>query len=374
MQDALSRAALRSIARLVLGLALLVAAFLPVGAETKPPAAFATPPAAPSAPPSAFAAPQAAPLRAPGPFGLLMSWVTQTQQTMQQELAQSVKQLKSGNAIAAALALAGLSFLYGVVHAVGPGHGKAIISSYVIANEETVKRGVMISFLAAAMQAVTAVLLVSVLLIALGATGLQLNAWANQLESASYALIALVGLYLLATQLIKLWRQRFSAPSAVPHNHHHAHHDHGHGHDHQHDHDHGHDHHGPGEACGDCGHVVDARKLAGPFSWRKVMAVVFSVGIRPCTGAILVLVFALTQGLFWAGVAATFAMALGTAITVAVLASLALGSRELALKLGGANASWANAVWTTCTIGGAVVIFLFGSLLFMASLGPARPF
>jgi len=104
------------------------------------------------------------------------------------------------------------------------------------------------------------------------------------------------------------------------------------------------------------------------------MAVVFSVGIRPCTGAILVLVFALTQGLFWAGVAATFAMALGTAITVAVLASLALGSRQLALRLGGANATWANAVWTTCAIGGAMVIFLFGTLLFIASLGPARPF
>jgi ABC-type nickel/cobalt efflux system permease component RcnA len=116
------------------------------------------------------------------------------------------------------------------------------------------------------------------------------------------------------------------------------------------------------------------RQLAGPFSWRKVMAVVFSVGIRPCTGAILVLVFAVTQGLFWAGVAATFAMALGTAITVAVLATLALGSRELALKLGGTSGAWANAVWTTCTIGGAVVILLFGLILFGASLGPTRPF
>jgi ABC-type nickel/cobalt efflux system permease component RcnA len=104
------------------------------------------------------------------------------------------------------------------------------------------------------------------------------------------------------------------------------------------------------------------------------LAVVFSVGIRPCTGAILVLVFALTQGLFWAGVAATFAMAFGTAMTVAVLASLALGSRELALRLGGRSARWANVVWTTCAIGGALIIFLFGSLLFAASLGPARPF
>jgi nickel/cobalt transporter (NicO) family protein len=277
---------------------------------------------------------------------------------MQRELAANVRRLKSGNAIAAALALAGLSFLYGVVHAVGPGHGKAIISSYVIANEETVRRGVMISFLAAAMQAVTAVALVGVLLIAMSATGLQVNAWANQLESVSYALIALVGLYLLSTQLMRLWRRsrdgNAAQTAAIDDHHHHHHHDHEHG-----------------EACG---HIVDARELAGPFSWRRVMAVVFSVGIRPCTGAILVLVFALTQGLFWAGVAATFAMALGTAITVAVLATLALVSRELALKLGGANAMWANAVWTTCAIGGALIIFLFGSLLFIASLGPARPF
>ena len=92
--------------------------------------------------------------------------------------------------------------------------------------------------------------------------------------------------------------------------------------------------------------MVDARELAGPFDWRKILAVVFSVGIRPCTGAILVLVFALTQGMFWAGVAATFAMAFGTAITVAALATLALGSRELALKLGGRTGAFANAVWT----------------------------
>ena len=63
-----------------------------------------------------------------------------------------------------------------------------------------------------------------------------------------------------------------------------------------------------------------------------------------------------------------------TAITVAVLASLALGSRELALKLGGTNAAWADAVWTACAIGGALIILLFGSLLLIASLGPARPF
>jgi ABC-type nickel/cobalt efflux system permease component RcnA len=291
-------------------------------------------------------------------------------------LATSVKGLKTDNPMGGALILAALSFIYGILHAIGPGHGKTIISSYVVANEETVRRGVIISFLAAGLQALTAVALVGVLLIGLNATGLQVNAWSNQLESVSYALIALVGLYLLSNQLMRLWRRFRGTPAAraaVSHaTHGHGDHDHHHEHRHAH-HDHNHDRHNHvhGEPCD---HIVDGRALAGPFSWRKAMAVVFSVGIRPCTGAILVLVFALTQGLFWAGVAATFAMAFGTAITVAVLASLALGSRELALKLGGANAAWANAVWTTCAIGGATIMLLFGLILFAASLGPARPF
>jgi len=341
-------------ALLAFGLALLLTAYLPAAAESKPPAAFGG--ASQAATPPVVFTPQGGSPAASGPFGSILSWVAGTQQKMHRELAASVKQLKSGNAIGAAFVLVALSFLYGVVHAIGPGHGKAVISSYVVANEETVRRGVLISFLAAAMQAITAIVLVSLLLIALNATGLQVNAWSNQLETVSYALIALVGLYLLATQISRLWKHdRHDA----------AHSGHGHGHS-------GHDHHyHHGEACN---HVVDAGRLAGPFSWRNALAVVFSVGVRPCTGAILVLVFALTQGLFWAGVAATFAMALGTAITVAVLASIALGSRELALRLGGTSAGWANAVWTTCAIGGALIIFLFGSLLFAASLGPTRPF
>jgi nickel/cobalt transporter (NicO) family protein len=346
-------------------------------AELKPISPFAATEVAP-APPSAFGRPVAAPFQATGPLGRLFAWVLDQQQSLQRMLATSVKGLKTDNPMGGALTLAALSFVYGILHAVGPGHGKTIISSYVVANEETARRGVIISFIAAGLQALTAVVLVSLLLFGLNATGLQVNAWSNQLESVSYAMIALVGLYLLSTQLIRLWRgwrgiptvQAALNPAAHSHDDHH-HHDHAHDHHaHAHDH-HGHHHHAPGEACD---HIVDARELAGPFSWRKVMAVVFSVGIRPCTGAILVLVFAVTQGLFWAGVAATFAMALGTAITVAALATLALGSRELALKLGGANSTWANAVWTTCTIGGATIILLFGALLFAASLGPARPF
>jgi nickel/cobalt exporter len=325
-----------------------------------------------AAPPSAFAAPSAT-QQSPGTFGGIFGWVLRTQQSLQHDLATGVKNLKGEHVMAAAGMLVLASFIYGVVHAVGPGHGKMVISSYVVANEQTVRRGVVISFIAAALQALTAIALVGILAFALNASGLAINAWSNQLETVSYALIALVGAWLLATQLIRLyrrWQEQREAAAQAGHDHHHREHRLHHHPVHAHSQDSDHDR-TRGEPCS---HIIDVRDLAGAFDWRKIIAVVFSVGIRPCTGAILVLVFALTQGLFWAGVAATFAMALGTAITVAVLASLALGSRQLVLNLGGASSTWAYAVWNICSIGGATIILLFGLILFAASLGPARPF
>ena len=362
----------------VLGALILVVFAASAEAEMKPidPLAAESPPVSP---PSAFAAPSTG-QQSPGAFSGIFGWVLRTQQSLQRDLATGVKSLKGDHAVTGAVMLAALSFIYGVVHAVGPGHGKTIISSYVVANEETVRRGVIISFIAAGLQALTAIALVGILAFALNASGMQINAWSNQLEMVSYALIALVGAWLLTTQLIAIfrrWRESRAAEAQAGHDHQHRysehdHYHHGHGHNDSdaHDHQHGHSH-AEGEACH---HIVDARELAGPFSWRKILAVVFSVGIRPCTGAILVLVFALTQGMFWAGIAATFAMAIGTAITVAALATLALGSRELALRLGGRSGAFAEAVWTICSLGGSALILLFGATLFAASMGPARPF
>ena len=377
----------RTIVQAVLGfLGVLVAAVLPlvqVQAQEAPPSAFGAP-AQRQAPPPAFAPPKsvpapqaapvdAAPLRAEGTFGRLQTWLIQTQQRLLRPLAATIKKLKEGNAWRAGLWLAGLSFMYGIVHAAGPGHGKAIISSYVLANRETVRRGILISFLAAAVQGLMAVALVLILIVALKGTGIEVNSWVNQLESASYALVFLVGLSLLVSTLWRLWRRWGGSEAAEAHHHHHAHsHHHGvHAHANEHEH---HDHDNDHESCEACGHIVDVREIAQPMTWRKIWAVVLSVGIRPCSGAVLVLVFALAQGLFWAGVASTFAMALGTAITVSVLAALAVGSRNVALSLGGGNARWAEAVWTVCAIGGALLVMSIGLLLFLASLGPARPF
>lgn len=329
-------------------------------------------------------------------LGDVWSYVLAQQQRINRELAGAVRQMKTGSVLDATLLLAFLSFTYGVLHAAGPGHGKAVISSYVLANERTVRRGIMLSFLSAFIQALSAIAIVGVLAVALNATSLQISATERWIETISWAFVALVGVWLLYGQVSALIkRRRAAAPlahrngsagaaieaHAAAHAHSHAAHghadgqDHGCGCDHTHEHDHGHhahahDHahtHADGACCGHA-HMPDPKQLEGPLSWSKALAIAFSVGIRPCTGAILVMIFALSQGLLMAGVFATFAMALGTAITVSALASLAVGSRELAKRMAGGESRLAGAVATGAGLVGSTLVLLMGATFFVASL------
>jgi ABC-type nickel/cobalt efflux system permease component RcnA len=115
-----------------------------------------------------------------------------------------------------------------------------------------------------------------------------------------------------------------------------------------------------------------AQDLQGAWSLRQAAAIVLAVGIRPCTGAILVLIFALAQSMFWAGVVATFAMALGTAITVSALAVLAVGSRDAAVRFAGSR--WTERIYAAAGIGGALFVLAFGVLLLLAALANTTPF
>ena len=224
-----------------------------------------------------------------------------------------------------------------MLHAAGPGHGKAVISSYVLADGRTVRRGILLAFLAALIQALSALVVVGVLVLVLRATGLQIRAMEAWLETASWALVALVGVWLLYYQLRSAFRP---AHGHAGHHHHHADHHHGaswraHAFPRRRRASSQHAARRTATACEVCAHLPAAAELQGDWSWRRALALAFAVGVRPCTGAILVLVFAIGQGLLWAGVLSTFAMALGTAITVSVLAASAVGFRELAARLAG---------------------------------------
>ncbi|MDX2307071.1 MAG: nickel/cobalt transporter [Hyphomicrobium sp.] len=335
---------------------------------------------------------QPGPAAEPGFVSGIYNWILTQQHRLNRELADGVKALKAGGGISAAWLLIAIGFTYGVLHAAGPGHGKAIISSYVLANEKTVRRGIMLSFLAALFQALSAIVLVGILAVALNMTSMAMRTAEHWIEVVSWGLVAAVGAWLLYGQVRQILARRAAgsvpAHSASSHANadkhhdcgcaHHGTHDHNHSHAHAHAHSHAqashapvghaHDHHGSHDDCCGHAHMPDPKDLQGDLTWTKALAIAGSVGIRPCTGAILVLIFALSQGLFWAGVLATFAMALGTAITVSVLASMALGSRELAARLGGEGSGWAQGVSTAAGILGSLLVLVMGSVLFVGTL------
>jgi nickel/cobalt exporter len=257
-----------------------------------------------------------------------------------------------------------------------------------VANEETWRRGVVLSFASALLQALVAVVLVGIAAVMLNATAATMNRAVNAIEIVSYSLIILIGLRLLWVKgrafivaLRNLHRPAAVGAAVTPAHHHHAHHAHAHhghspahGHDHHsHDHDHGHDdhHHGAGHAHDHAdhasawghAHAPEPEELAGPGGWKRGLSAIVAVGLRPCSGAILVLVFALAQGLFWAGVVATLVMGVGTAITVAAIATIAVGARAWAKRFAESRAGYGMLAMRGVEAGAAVVIIAFGSLL-----------
>lgn len=298
-----------------------------------------------------------------------LGWIAALQRDFYAALTAALGQLRTdANAF---WILGGLSFLYGIVHAAGPGHGKLVIGSYVLANEHLARRGIVLSFASAMVQALVAVGFVLIAVLALDMTSMAMSDATWWITVGSYALVALVGLWLVVRKLFGPGHSHGHAARPVPrdmaakarahlhdegHDHHqHEHHGHEHG-DHGHDHD-GHEH---------AHHVVTPDQARG--NWREQLGVVLAVGLRPCSGALVVLVFALSQGLLAAGIAATFLMGLGTAITVAVLAAIAVSAKGLARRLMGGESALAGAVVWWLELAGALVVMAFGVVLVLASI------
>jgi ABC-type nickel/cobalt efflux system permease component RcnA len=322
--------------------------------------------------------------------GGIVGWLLAKQSEFYREMSSTIRAAKSDGS--AVWTLLGISFAYGIFHAAGPGHGKAVISSYLVANQETARRGIVLSFASALMQSLVAVLIVGICAWLLNATAKTMCGAERVVEIASYALIAAFGARLVWTKgggFMRALQAQHAVPAmalagAVPHDHAghgqgHHHHEHSHAHAQiaHHDHAHGHDDHGhdPGHVHDEhCGHAhgPDPSELAGPGGWRRGLGAIFAVGVRPCSGAILVLVFALAQGLFWAGIAATFVMGIGTAITVATIAVTAVFAKDLARRLSAGREGGGVLIMRGVEFGAAGLVLLFGLGLLFGYLAAER--
>lgn len=313
--------------------------------------------------------------------GGIIGWILAKQSEFYRAMSSTIRAAKNDGS--AVWTLLGISFAYGIFHAAGPGHGKAVISSYLVANEETARRGIVLSFASALAQALVAVAIVGVGAWLLNVTAKTMCGAERIIEIASYGLIAAFGARLVWVKGGGFFRalsaSRASGPQLAMTHPHHDHHGDGHTHHHaqhaDHDHHHGdghhHDHHGHGDHCGHS-HGPEPGELAGPGGWKRGLAAVAAVGIRPCSGAILVLVFALAQGLFWAGVAATFVMGLGTAITVAAIATLAVSAKGVARRLAAGRDSGGALVMRGVEFAAAGLVLLLGAGLLLGYVSAER--
>lgn len=282
-----------------------------------------------------------------------IQWVLAQQATFHRELVSLVRAISKGGSVALLWSLVSVSFLYGVFHAAGPGHGKAVISSYMLASRASLRKGVVIAFLCATVQGVMAVALILVLgqIFSLAGRAMQISRF---FEIASFAAVGLIGVWILS----RLLRGKSGC-----------------GHDHSqdhllHDHDHDHDHSHSDHAC--CTHHShhDAEEEA-KVAQRSVWAMILAVGIRPCTGAVLVLLFSMSAGIFQWGLAATFAMSLGTAITVAGLAAVSVLIRDTGFILSRGQSVWRQRVSKVFGFIAALALILISSSMIWSYLSNA---
>jgi nickel/cobalt transporter (NicO) family protein len=306
-----------------------------------------------------------------GPLGGIFAWVALYQAEFYRALTEALTDVKdSGHAF---ILLAGLSFLYGVFHAVGPGHGKAVITSYLLASHQTVRRGIVISFAAALMQGFTAIAIVLIAAVLLRATAIGMTRATDWFEIASYALIAAVGAWLLWIKSAGRHHHHSHAHAHVGHHHGDPHHDTHVGNESHHqawqaDHDDNHEAHDWGHS-----HAPDPRLLVEPLTLTRAWAATFAVGIRPCSGAIIVLVFALSQNLLLVGIGSVLVMALGTFLTVSALAALAVYAKDVALRFAGLELNAARRITRILEIGGALAVLLLGVTLLGGALEGGLP-
>lgn len=309
----------------------------------------------------------------PAPVRAVFRQVADWQRELNRFLSGKLRESRETGSNLAAIAVLVASFFYGVLHAAGPGHGKMVVASYFTAKRAPLKTGILMGSVIAATQAVVAILVVALLAVVIGRSQLQVMNDANWLELASYAIIFAMGAYMTFCALTGREAfahdhgpaaSTFDGPATA------AHHDtHGHGHGaHGHD-DHGHHHHGHHHDHGDARQSWLAR-LAGRMLGRdgEVIAVGIVSGVRPCSGSILVLLFALANGVFLLGIAAALFIAFGVAITISVLGIATIVLRRAITGGPTATSPWRAAASRGLQIAGSAGVMVMGALLLGGAL------
>lgn len=287
-------------------------------------------------------------------------WVVSTQQQLHQLLREHVA-LVAQDPWQQGMGLILAAFAYGIFHAIGPGHGKAIITSYLGTQQGAgMRQGLWLSMLGALFQSMVAILVVSFFALILKVSLGRINQHEWVLETVSYGLLMVLGVVIIARVLWQWWRSRQAEHAPAP--------DLAGASDftpisetegHQHSAD-----------CGCSHHVI----VAETVTLREQLLLIASMGFRPCTGALLVLVYAHLVQVYLFGVVAVLAMGLGTGMAVALLAVVVVHFRQRILRWSQGQSSGGRQ-WNISLIvklaGGLLLLLLGLSLLLAVNMAPA---
>jgi len=244
------------------------------------------------------------------------------------------------------------SFLYGVLHALGPGHGKIVITTWLATHPSKLKSSIGLTLASSLLQGLVAIALVVVVLTVLQLPARQLHMSSFWLEKGSYALVGVLGV-LLCWRAIKKLRALLRKPTFKAFTAHHVHDAH----------------------CG-CGHqhLPTQEQLQSTDDWRARLMIILSMGMRPCSGAIMVLLFSKVIGVFSWGVVSALAMAAGTSLTITSLALLVHSFRQLAVKLSGNTTPvlWRQVGWTTLALAGGVILLVAAVTMWISAVPGGR--
>jgi nickel/cobalt exporter len=241
------------------------------------------------------AAAAATPLAAGGWFDSILAEIGRWQSETNRALSAQVRAIRKGEGLPALLALTGIGFTYGVVHALGPGHGKAVVAAYFMDRARHWSAAIFAGSWIALGHTISAVLIVLVLAVILQGASLDVMDQTRLIEIIAYGMILAIGLWRLVAGL-----------RGTGHGHHHHHEHHGHAHDH--------DHHEHPHAV--TGWRLRLRQFLRPDAMLGLLTV---AGAVPCSGAMILLLFSLANGLILVGLLGAFAISLGMALTLIVL-------------------------------------------------------
>ena len=257
---------------------------------------------------------------------------------LQRRLSDTMAGARGGLDLAGVVAALGIGFGYGVLHAIGPGHGKAVVSTYVLGAERRMRRAVGLAVASALVQGVVAVALILGAVELLGMTRRATFDAADWVERASYVLVLLLGLWIAGRALFA------KAP---------AHDD-----------------------CAICApgrlsaFSIEGGELRDRRTWWAALG---TIGLRPCSGALLVLVLGESLDLRGLAIAVVAAMSIGTAVAVAGLAGAVSGMREAVVRAVGGEEARVALLRRGLSVAAGLGLTALGVVLLVAASGPKHP-